>query len=353
MTRHLNSALPFDSWPAEDRQAWSACFKGDGDIFDDRPGVALAPSTVSGRKAAYGMWLGFLNHLYPETLVLSPADRVNPDRIKDYVGYLRENCRQTTISHHLIRLFYVLRHMCPDSDWDWLYRIGRRMAWQAEPIKQPRIVSLDLYALGLRLMDRAVAKGKRASRITKSAAIMYRDGLLIATLVEAPMRRRAFSMLRIDEHVLKMGHIWVLVVPPELSKTKVAQEYQLSERLSKAMDLYLERYRLAFPGADRHDYLWTYIGRPMTDKMVRRRTIKWTQGALGVPVSPHRFRNAAANFIVIVDPENIRVAKDLLAHKSFDMTEKHYIDAAQSRIAGRELARLLQQDQEVHHATAS
>jgi integrase len=43
----------------------------------------------------------------------------------------------------------------------------------------------------------------------------------------------------------------------------------------------------------------------------------------------------------MADPENIRVAKDLLGHRSFSMTEKHYIDGAQARIAGRELAALL------------
>jgi len=348
MTRHLNRSLPFHDWPIEDQKAWSTCYEGEFDIFDERSGAKLAPSTIYGRRAAYAMWLGFLQALHPEALRQPAAMRVERSLMKNYVEYLRENCRETTISINLSRLHYALRDICVGQDWAWLYRISRRIAWRAAPLKHPPIISLDLYALGLRLMDRALWITKKASRVRKSAAVMYRDGLLIATLAEAPMRRRAFAALRLGENVVKIGSRWQLVVLPELSKTKTLQNYQLSERLSSRMDTYLDRFRPAFPGANSHDYLWTYIGRPMTDKMIRRRTIKWTKGSLDGPVSPHRFRTAAANFISLMDPENVRVASNLLGHKSFGMTEKHYIDAAQSRIAGRELAKLLQRGPEAN-----
>jgi hypothetical protein len=124
----------------------------------------------------------------PECLDLAAPDRITRTHIEDYVAYLRENCRDTTIAHQLARLFYTARAMYPKADWDWLYSIARRIAQSAEPIKHPTVLSSDLYALGLRLMDKAEAKAKRAACITKSAAVMYRDGLLIATLVEAPTR---------------------------------------------------------------------------------------------------------------------------------------------------------------------
>ncbi|WP_162251999.1 site-specific integrase [Mesorhizobium sp. Root552] len=349
MTRHVNVALPFASWPDEDQQVWEACFDST-DIFDEAPCSHLSAATRQGRQAAYGLWLGYLSLIEPDCLELSAPERINRSRIEDYAAYLRENCRDTTISHQLGRLFYSIRAMYPDRDWRWLYHIARRIARQAKPIKHPMVLSSDLYALGLRLMDKAEVKAKRACRVTKSAAMMYRDGLLIATLVEAPMRRRAFSQLRLNEHLRRIGNRWVIMVPEDLTKTRRFQEYWLSERLTKATDVYLDRFRLAFPGAEDHDWLWTYVGRAMTDKMIRRRTIRWTHGALGFPVSPHRFRNAAANFILAADPENVRVAKDLLGHTSFAMTEKHYIDAAQSRLAGRALQNILSEMKEGDHA---
>jgi integrase len=305
------------------------------------PGASLAPATKYGRKADYGLWLNFLSHIFPDALKLAPGDRVDHTRVEDYVEYLRENCRETTIAHCLARLFYTIRLICPDRNWQWLYRISRRIAAKAVPIKHRQVLSSDLNALGLRLMDRAMIKANALGRLTKSCAVAYRDGLLIATLVEAPMRRGAFSRLLIDEHMVPLGQQWCLAVPAENTKTSTAQEYELSVRLSRYMDIYLDQIRPEFPGADTHNRLWPYEGRPMTDKMIRRRIIKWTRLGLGFEVNPHRFRNAAATFISIADPENIRVAKDLLGHRSFAMTERHYIDCAQSRMAGRELAAIL------------
>ena len=65
-----------------------------------------------------------------------------------------------------------------------------------------------------------------------------------------------------------------------------------------------------------------------------------TREALGFPVNPHRFRHAAATLWSIRDPVNVRGVKDLLGHASFGTTEKYYI-MAQSRIAGRALARAI------------
>jgi integrase len=71
-------------------------------------------------------------------------------------------------------------------------------------------------------------------------------------------------------------------------------------------------------------------------EMVRKRTRK----ALGFPVNLHRFRHAAATLWSTQDPINVRGAKDLLGHASFQTTEKHYI-ISRSRIAGRSLARVI------------
>ena len=65
-----------------------------------------------------------------------------------------------------------------------------------------------------------------------------------------------------------------------------------------------------------------------------------TREALGFPVNLHRFRRAAATLWSTRDPANVRGVKDLLGHASFGTTEKYYI-MAQSRIAGRALARAI------------
>ncbi len=350
MTSHLNHGLPLAEWPSKDRELWDRVVGG-RDLFDEGPAADWSETTRQSLRYAYSLWLGMLSVLDPQSLDLEPAERVTQEAVKEYVESLRINCRDTTIVHCIARLHYVLRAICPEYDWDWIYRLSRRIAAGAEPMQHPQVLSSDLYRVGLRLMDRAQTTAAAQGRMAKSSAIRFRDGLLIAALVEAPMRRRPFSQLRLRETVVKRNGRWILRVPASLSKTKEAQDYGLSERLTAYMDYFLERIRPAFPGAETHDFLWPYEGRPMGDKMIMRRIIKRTTESLGFPVPPHRFRNAAASLVSVADPENIRMAKDLLGHKTFAMTEKHYINAAQSRTAGRELARLLQAGKEVGDAS--
>jgi integrase len=79
----------------------------------------------------------------------------------------------------------------------------------------------------------------------------------------------------------------------------------------------------------------------MFDGTIYDTITRCTLEALGFPVNPHRFRRAAATFWSNRDPANVRGVKDLLGHASFSTTEKHYI-MAQSRVAGRALARAIE-----------
>ncbi|TIS53196.1 MAG: hypothetical protein E5W91_32040 [Mesorhizobium sp.] len=340
MAKRVNRGLPFKDWPPEDQSLWGNAFGGD-DVFHKRQGARLSKTSIYGRKASYGKYLGFIKKAQPELLRLSSAARIKPDVLKAYVDCLRQNCRETTIAIDLERLFFALRAMFPTTDWSWLYSIARRIAAGARPIRHPQILSPDVYRLAIDLMERASFEGERIGKVTFKCAVDFRDGLQIATLTEAPMRRGAFSRLQIGAHAVRIGDRWWLFVPGDLTKTDTPQDYELSERLSRYIDIYLERFRIVFPRADSHDGLWPYIGRPMTDKMIWRHFKKRTLVGLGVAIGPHRLRSADATFLSIADPENIRAARDLLGHKSFSMTEKHYIHGAQSRLAGRELARLL------------
>jgi hypothetical protein len=66
-----------------------------------------------------------------------------------------------------------------------------------------------------------------------------------------------------------------------------------------------------------------------------------TRDALGFPVNLHQFRRAAPTLWSSRDPANVRGSKDLIGHTTFDTTEKYYI-MAQSRVAGRVLARAIE-----------
>ncbi len=340
MTRHMNKGLPYQDWPQEDRDIFES-LTGGGDLFSDAPWGALSKTSIINRRYGYSQWLGFLDSIDGDLLCRPPVERVTPDLVKRYVEKMRLNCSETAIGVALQRLRLTLEAADPEGNWYWLYLIWRRIASAAKRATRRRFTSPDLYQIGIELMEDARNKCALYERIVLSQAEQYRDGLMICMLVETVIRRGGFAALCIDDHVIKIGGRWRIFLPAELVKTDTEQDYELSEELGLFLDDYLTTYRPVFPGADQHKGLWPYGDRPMTDKMVRRYIRKHTEDRLGFAVSPHEFRRAAATFVAEADPENVRMVKDLLGHRSFAMTEKHYIDAASSRSAGRKLALII------------
>ena len=219
--------------------------------------------------------------------------------------------------------------------------ITKRIAAAAprKPKKFGQVSSDQLYLLGIELMDGAVAEAGDQSEMSKSTAMQYRDGLLIALLAVIAVRRRTVTALRTGCQLVRSGNSWGLEIPPEDVKGKRALEFSLSAGLSSRIDLYFKEFRRRIPGAERHTGLWpSNKGRPMSSNAIYDTVCKRTQKAFGFRVNLHRFRHAAGTLWSIEDPENIRGTKDLLGHASYDKTtEAHYV-MGQSRIAGRALA---------------
>jgi integrase len=202
------------------------------------------------------------------------------------------------------------------------------------------VTSEHLYALGIELMDQAVAEAD-AKGITKAQAFKYRSGLSIALLALIPLRSQTLVALRIGKHVVKTGDLWALDIPASDTKTRRPLEYPISKELGRRVDLYVEQFRRRIPGADTHDSMWaSNKGRSMAAIAIYGRVRGRTKKAFGFGVNVHGFRHAAASLWSIHDPVNVRGAKDLLGQASFGITEKHYI-MAQSRLAGRALAQAI------------
>ncbi len=340
MPRKSRIYLPFDSWPAEDQARWQAAFKA-GDRFDGSgPGSHLAQSTRRNLWISYARFLAFISANRKDLLVLPPDTRVDRLIVADYVAWRRRSCGDAMVGVDLDGFRGALRLICPGVDWSWLLTITKRIKAAAprKPRKYHLVTSDRLYALGIELMDNAVADAEAAERISKERALKYRDGLVISFLALIPLRSRTLVALRIGKHRVKTGELWALDVPAADTKTRRPLDYPVAKELCTRINLYLERFRCRIPGADTHTGLWaSNKRRPMSAigiyNAVRRRTKK----AFGFAVNLHRFRHAAASFWSIRDPVNVRGAKDLLGQASFGVTEKHYI-MGQSRLAGRALA---------------
>jgi integrase/recombinase XerD len=340
MPRKPRIYLSFDSWPIEDKARWQAAF-AEGDRFEGSgPGSHLAESTRRNLWISYARFLAFLSANREDLLELRPEARVDRLIVAEYVAWRRRSCGDGMVAVDLDGLRGALRLICPGVDWSWLLTITKRIRAAAprKPRKYHLVTSDRLYALGIELMDNAVADAEAAERISKEHALKYRDGLAVAFLALIPLRSRTLIALRIGKHLVKTGDLWALDIPAADTKTRRPLDYPISKELCARIDLYLERFRRRIPGANTHTALWASNKRgPMSAIGISKAVGRRTKKALGFGVNLHRFRHAAASFWSIRDPVNVRGAKDLLGQASFGMTEKHYI-MAQSRLAGRALA---------------
>jgi integrase len=340
MPRKPRIYLPFNRWPIEDRARWEAAFQT-GDRFEGSgPGSHLAEATRRNLGISYARFLGFISADRPDLLELKPEARIDQLVVAEYVAWRLRSCGYGMAAVDLDGLRGALRLMCPGVDWSWLLALAKRIKAAAprKPRKYYLVTSELLYALGIDLMEQAVAEAKAAKRISKRHAFAYRDGLIIALLALIPLRSRTLVALRIGKQFVRTGDVWVLDIPAADTKTRRPLDYPISDELCTRFDLYLERFRRRIPGADTHTGLWASNKRRPVSAIgiynaVRRRTKK----AFGFPVNLHRFRHAAASLWSIRDPVNVRGVKDLLGQATFGITENHYI-MGQSRLAGRALA---------------
>src|SRR5262249_13184200 len=269
MARESALQLPFTKWPAADRGAWEAAFKA-GDRFDESgPGAHLAESTRKVWRESYARFLGFISATQRSSLDQPPDRRINPIIVAEYVVWrrrCRRSCGDMTVAIDLDHLRGALRLICRDTDWSWLLTITKRMAAKA-PRRTARyhlVTSERLYALGVELMDRAVAAADAAGHTSKEHAFAYRDGMIIALLALIPIRRRTLVALRIGRQLVKTGGLWALDIPAGDTKSGRPLDYPISKELSERIDTYLVRFRCRIPGADRHTSAWaSNQGRPL------------------------------------------------------------------------------------------
>jgi integrase/recombinase XerD len=298
MSRAKRLYLPYAAWSAKERNCWEAAFRAGADLFDERgSGAHLAERSRLQLQYAYGKFLLFISTRHHRLLAGAPADRLNRAIIEDYVKWHPKTCGDVTIAIYLYHLWLTLRYISPSENWSWLLAISNRMSAKAKRKREKHhlITSETLYALGIELMDGAIATGNPAE--TRAAQTAYRDGLIIALLALIPMRRRTLAALRVGKHLVRSGRLWVLEIPAEDTKTRQPIEYPISAELTDRIDLYLKHVRSRIPGAAMHDHVWASTrGRPMGGQIIYNAVCWRTRKALGFAVNLQRFRIAAATF---------------------------------------------------------
>jgi len=331
MTKVLNPSR----WPENDRHAWSGALVERGP-FNSGPAAHWAARSRQTIASGYGRWIGRIAVEDPPALLLAPADRMTPERLKQFIAALELEITPNGVANYVKHTYDALRVMAPSKDWSWLKNVKAALERKRTPKRKRHRTPdpLTLLDLGLDLVTRA-----DLSNSGKIGLLEYRDGLIIALLVLVPLRRRNLAGIEIGRNLQRSGDTWVLVFQPSETKNNAALEFDWPVCLHEPLERYLKFVRNRFPSAGDHSGLWpSSRGREqLCEGQIYNLICRRTQQALGVRVSPHLFRDSDATNLALVDPKNAMMAADLLGHEDFETTRRTYI-IAHSAEASRRLA---------------
>jgi integrase len=245
-----------------------------------------------------------------------------------------------TVLNRLQELHDAAKVMDPCRDWSWIRRIASQVRAKARPArnKAAKIVSsMDLLDLGFALMKRAASEPT-----LRLAALMFRDGLLIALIALRPLRRKNLASMTLGQHLAKRGGTWWLSFAGDEMKNHDPLEVPWPDELSTQLETWLSKWRpvlcqrrgrwaKTIGGA-----LWVSAhGSPLTQDGLYGRFVIHTKEAFGHTMNPHLARDIAATTLADVDPEHVRVAAPLLGHRNFATTERYYLHGQRLRATRR------------------
>ena len=347
--RQPKTAWPLARWPLADQRAWEVARAQGGLLDDDGLAAGWRLATVNGALAIYGRFLAYLDR---EGL-LDPAhgvgDRLIPAVLNRYVAELQGVSASRTVASYVVMLDMMLRALAPERDWGWLGLASRRLLHRAEPSRNKRarvVPAADLLQLGLDLMRQAGAEasggtGTKAGDgpTSKERLLLFRDGLMIATLIYRPLRQANFLGIGIGRQLVAAGPAWSLVFAAGETKTGHALEVTYPPELAGALEHYLRVVRPGLLALGRVRYphgragdqpagqaLWvsvngTALRKTALDNLLALRTA----ARFGRTINTHLFRDCAATSIVAEAPDHVRIAARVLGHATLQTTEQHYI----------------------------
>lgn len=361
MGRHLpgHAALPLETWPIGDQNAYqAACIKGDP---FQAGGLAAnwRPATHASRIGAYGRFLGYAIRMANAGELLQGPTVISPGQIGTYLRFLRERgSASRTIASTVQQLHAAATALWPGTDWRWLAGIRNREERLAEPLrhKEARIVPQgELVRLGWDMMRKAEEVDLYGNRCLGPlrAAVGFRDGLMIALLALRPLRRTNFLALSLGGTLQLTPEGWDIVLPGSMTKNHTPLRQPLPAVLLPALTVYIDTHRAVLAachgvGGPRsilsrppRSALWlSKWGCPLTNGGLQVAVENATRRHFGQHVNVHLFRDCAATSLADEHPEHVKVAADLLGHRSFATTQKYYIASGQRR-ALREVQRTI------------
>ena len=327
--------LPVDAWPTAMREAWLGLKAGQTSRpclraiarRDHSPLAGLSQAYVTRLERGMGRYLLFAQSN-------SLPNRPTENSVKAWLTHEHQICAPKSVASYCFEVWRVASLIWPGEDWGWLSDIANRLDASARPVRSKTMPSAgQLRDLGWSMMYDALDRPPLLS-----TARLYLNGLLIAFLTEKPMRLRNLAGLRwADVQLLEDGASLITLATTKNRRSDVGL---LSPDITQAL-MHYRSAMMPLLGGKASDALWPgEHGAPMTAKHLSRLIGDITEKALGIRVSPHRFRYAAAQTIAHHAPGRVRVASRLLGHAD-TRSITAYEDIARSAGAAAHLSDIL------------
>jgi site-specific recombinase XerD len=319
-------SLPFELWPEADRDGWTAACQASVRLRRGGAAGHLKAVTRQTHADIYAYFLGFLERRGLLRRDAPAAANITLSNVQAYLAELKNRMSSTTIHASMWRLRRMARYMVPGLELEWLAEIAKDLALVAHArSKSDRLVLPErLIEAGLALIREA----ENSHTMNKLAqASQVRNGLMLAMLAFHPIRPKDFAALEIGRSFVKIRGRWWIVLSAAETKEKRADERRIDKLLIPFIDRYLDQYRAVLIRPDSpSSALWlsSRHGGCMTRKYVARLIGATTLSAVGVKVSPHLFRTAAATAAALYGGEHPFLGSAVLHHSDPRVAQEHY-----------------------------
>lgn len=311
-------------WPKSDQAAWINAFDPEVILGVD---PCWAPVTQYQNGGVYSRYLEVCRQN-------GLAEDLSPYGLQQFIRSAEDlGCSPITISGYVWSLWKVATIVrdVSSGDLDWLLTSAKRIGAvsnRTRKRKADRYVSVEpLIELGFSTMRNAVPQSGRWAEIQS-----YRDGLFLTFASVCPERLRALEAIRLS---------WIandcscVKFPAEVQKTGEPSTRIVPAFLRPELARWVNDIRPTVAGD--HDLLWVAKGgRAVGFGAIQAAMRKLTKPVLGIALTPHRLRDAAATFVVEELTDQAGLAAQILNHRDAN-SARHYTEAATGLKASRQL----------------
>lgn len=193
-----------------------------------------------------------------------------------------------------------------------------------------QVLATDTWAKVVALPHRILteANALRGTQPVK-AAVSAQLAIAISVLAMAPVRLQNLGTIRIGYNLVRPGGpsgLFHLIFAANEVKNEEPLEFPLNAQVSSMVDTFIHDYRPHLMRGHNHDYLFPgEAGGHKGIKTLGPQISQLIKREIGLTITPHQLRHAAAALILRSDPGNYELVRRVLGHKSLSTTTSFHI----------------------------